>query len=440
MYRFLFPFINRAHPSLPIRALSKQLLPAVSALPVQHLPHVSGFRSAFHSLSNATRVDDISSQISTSASKLQIQWNNEQASLFHHFWLRDHCRCPECYHQVTKQRLVDTFKIPRNIQPSSVTSNKDGIEVIWSNDGHKSFYQWDWLRRHSYDPPLEKEKQVLEKTIFWDAKIAENPPTVDYKSVMSSNEGLAQWLENIVIYGFSFVDGVPATLKDTEDLARRICFIRETHYGGSWEVTANMEHGDTAYTNLPLKAHTDNTYFTDPCGLQMFHILEFNGTGGDSLLVDGFHAAQQLKRSNPEAYHTLSTTPIPAHSAGDPDTCIVPTPRALPILRHAGSELYQIRYNNDDRSSISHLSSHQIERFYEALFAWDRVLRNPENEFWFPLRPGRAVIFDNWRVLHGRAGFTGMRKLSGAYLNWDDFRSRWRRLKYSPQDIEQEFL
>lgn len=29
----------------------------------------------------------------------------------HHFWLRDHCRCPECFHQITKQRLVDTFEV-----------------------------------------------------------------------------------------------------------------------------------------------------------------------------------------------------------------------------------------------------------------------------------------------------------------------------------------
>jgi Gamma-butyrobetaine hydroxylase-like, N-terminal len=29
----------------------------------------------------------------------------------HHIWLRDHCRCPQCFHPVTKQRLVDTFDV-----------------------------------------------------------------------------------------------------------------------------------------------------------------------------------------------------------------------------------------------------------------------------------------------------------------------------------------
>lgn len=31
--------------------------------------------------------------------------------LSHHIWLRDHCRCPECLHPVTKQRLVNTFEV-----------------------------------------------------------------------------------------------------------------------------------------------------------------------------------------------------------------------------------------------------------------------------------------------------------------------------------------
>ena len=32
-----------------------------------------------------------------------------------HFWLRDHCRCAECFHQITKQRLVNTFEACPNL-------------------------------------------------------------------------------------------------------------------------------------------------------------------------------------------------------------------------------------------------------------------------------------------------------------------------------------
>jgi hypothetical protein len=34
------------------------------------------------------------------------------------------------------------------------------------------------------------------------------------------------------------------------------------------------------------------------------------------------------------------------------------------------------------------------------------------------------AVFDNHRVLHGRSAFTGTRRLCGAYVSGDDYRSR----------------
>jgi len=256
---------------------------------------------------------------------------------------------------------------------------------------------------------------------------------------MQTKEGLSKWLRNIDEYGFCFVDGVPPKVKETEELAKRICFIRETHYGKFWDFTSNLAHGDTAYTSLALKAHTDNTYFTNPSGLQMFHLIEFEGTGGTSLLVDGFWIARKLKMTFPKAYKVLSTIHIPAHSAGDSDVLMEPTPNAYPILNHnpLTNELYQIRYNNDDRSTLSHLSSEEVEAFYDALRKWNDILINKDNEYWVKLEPGRALIFDNWRVLHGREEFTGHRRLIGAYLNWDDYRSKLKTSILSKQEIDE---
>lgn len=64
-------------------------------------------------------------------------------------------------------------------------------------------------------------------------------------------------------YGFCLVSGIPGTPEATEALIRRIAFIRETHYGGFWDFTANLEHGDLAYSDVRLEAHTDTTYFSD---------------------------------------------------------------------------------------------------------------------------------------------------------------------------------
>ncbi|KAH8552225.1 trimethyllysine dioxygenase [Umbelopsis sp. PMI_123] len=369
--------------------------------------------------------------------QVQVQWDANTGSLYQNVWLRDHCRCPKCYHPQTRQRLVNTFAIPVDIKPRSVQSDESGLTVVWDNDEHKSVYEWTWLKNHSYNPPLEGKGDLTSpKPILWDASIAKAPPIVPYEDVMTTKAGLAKWLNNIEVYGFSFVDGVPISLEATEQLARHICFIRESHYSpGLWDFTSDLAHADTAYTDLALNAHTDTTYFSDPVGLQMFHKLEFDGTGGESLLVDGFKVAQNLKENHPEAYETLSNLRIPTHSAGDEKVMIVPTPRENPILNHLpDGSLYQIRYNNDDRSTLSNLTSKQVDQFYDALRKWNEELTSERNQYWEGLEPGRVVVFDNWRVLHGRASFTGHRRLCGAYLNRDDFKSRVRSIKYTPEE------
>ncbi|CAO3635575.1 unnamed protein product [Cunninghamella echinulata] len=361
-----------------------------------------------------------------------------------YFWLRDYCRCPNCYHSVTRQRLVNTFGIDRNIQPKSITPEENGLNIVWQ-DGHNSQYAYDWIETHGdffqHKSSILDPLEPTDKKNIWTANelvdtLTNKRTPLYYDDVINTNEGLSEWLYRIEIDGIAFVDNVPSTLEDTEKLARRLSFLRETHYSkGMWSFTADLAHADTAYTQLALGAHTDNTYFTEPSGLQMFHKLEFKGKGGDSLFVDGFAVAAQLKEKHPEAYKTLTNTLIPTHSAGDENVLIVPTPRAYPILNHdSKGELYQIRYNNDDRSTLNHLSISELDYFYDALFKWNQLLTNANNEYWDPLAPGRVVTFDNWRVLHGRSAFTGHRRICGAYFPWDDYKSRARTLRLTSKE------
>jgi trimethyllysine dioxygenase len=102
--------------------------------------------------------------------------------------LRDHCRCPQCFHPITKQRLVDTFEVSvssiafipqvdfvsadpawdyasqsriKTRRPWGYLYVESPILVRWrlmdvfpgpSSHSHTSFYPWSWLREHSYDP------------------------------------------------------------------------------------------------------------------------------------------------------------------------------------------------------------------------------------------------------------------------------------------------
>jgi trimethyllysine dioxygenase len=267
---------------------------------------------------------------------------------------------------------------------------------------------------------------------FWGSEIKEALPTIAYEDIMASDEGVGRWLTQIHTYGFSLVDGTPIDPDKTQSLLERIAFIRQTHYGGFYDFTADLAHGDLAYTNIALPPHNDTTYFSDPAGLQMFHLLEFDGTGGESLLVDGFKAAKQLRQDHSKAYSTLSRVRVPTHSAGDIDKCITPSigGGAFPILNHdpATGLLSQVRYNNEDRSTMTTFTDdRELEEFYEALQIWHALLVSKEMMLQFPMKPGQALIFDNWRVLHGRTAFDATkRRICGGYVNMDDYQSRRR--------------
>ncbi|KAI9789012.1 MAG: hypothetical protein M1833_002782 [Piccolia ochrophora] len=178
---------------------------------------------------------------------------------------------------------------------------------------------------------------------------------------------------------------------------------------GFWDFTADLASRDTAYTSLALRAHTDTTYFTDPCGLQMFHLLSHTeGSGGASLLVDGFAAANQLKKEAPEAYETLSRVRVPTHASGNEDISIQPTV-TFPVLNHhpQTGELEQVRWNNDDRATMDQWESEtELEEWYDAARKWSEILRREENEYWEQLRPGRPMSLyslENYHCLIGMA-------------------------------------
>lgn len=280
-------------------------------------------------------------------------------------WLRDHCQCTTCVHPDTKQRLLDTFSIPRDLAVKSCESDGAGIRVTW-NDGHRSYYPLEWLAK-SGRSNKSGERQGLSSLSLWGNEIKDNEPEVKYRDVMGSDQGVGEWLALLHRYGFCYVDGTPATPEATEELLGRIAFIRHTHYGGFWDFTSDLASKDTAYTSLGLEAHTDNTYFSDPAGLQMFHCLSHtDGEGGASLLVDGFQAAADLQREDPEAYDVLSTINVYTHASGNEGISIQPY-RSFPVLQHdpLHHHLVQIRWNSSDRAAID-MPLEEVQTWYDA--------------------------------------------------------------------------
>ncbi|KNG84650.1 trimethyllysine dioxygenase TmlH [Aspergillus nomiae NRRL 13137] len=375
---------------------------------------------------------------------------------FGRFWLRDNCQCSECVHPDTRQRSVDTFSIPPDVTPKKVTYEEQIAKVqcmppillflgiranrMEGSDGHQGVYPVNWLNSLAPLKNRAVDKSLPNKKMR--KFIAHKPertsyPTVLYEEVMSSDEGLCQWLHNIYLHGFCFVKGVPVDPESTKTLLERIAFIRHTHYGGFWDFTADLTFKDTAYTTEFLGAHTDNTYFTDPARLQLFHLLSHtDGDGGASLLVDGFWAAKIMRAENPQNFQVLAAMPQPFHASGNEETCIQPTEQ-MPIFKiHPQfNYLYQIRWNNYDRAAKKDWTVEEQNRWYNAARHFNDIITREKMQIWTQLEPGTALIFDNWRMLHGRSEYTGKRRMCGGYINSDDYVSRYRLLRFGREKI-----
>lgn len=100
-----------------------------------------------------------------------------------------------------------------------------------------------------------------------------------------------------------------------------------------------------------------------------------DGSGGASLLVDGFYAASIVKELYPAMYGCLSVTEVPAHAAGEPSTLYRPSPPSgYPVLGHdpLTGELTQVRWNNDDRSVMNNLEPQLVAEWYVVGFLCSR--------------------------------------------------------------------
>lgn len=371
-----------------------------------------------------------------------VEWDNGSLAKFDNIWLRDNCHCPECYYDATKQRLLNSCSIADDIAATEASNTTEEVSITWNQDKHKSKYENKWLIIHAYNPrqiPISDkvtgESGILSRE-YWTVKgIESDLPLVDFAKVMASSDAsdnevaIRDWCLKIWKHGFCFIDNVPVDPQETEKLCEKLMYIRPTHYGGFWDFTSDLSKNDTAYTNFDISSHTDGTYWSDTPGLQLFHLLMHEGTGGTTSLVDAFHCASILKEKHPESFDLLTRIPVPAHSAGEEKVCIQPDiPQPIFKLDNNG-ELIQVRWNQSDRSTMDSWEDPlDVVKFYTAIKQWRKIITDLKYELFYQLRPGQCLIFDNWRCFHSRTEFTGKRRLCGAYINRDDFVSRLRLL------------
>ena len=336
----------------------------------------------------------------------------EGSRLFNFFWLRDNC---PCCRSVNGQRLHESNAIDAAIRPLTVRHTYSQVHVRWS-DEHESDYPLSFLC----------EREATRKETLWDATIANSVRRHDYPAVTSNGAALRDLLSDVEQFGFGLLQDVPAEEGRIFDVVDLFGYVRETNYGRLFEVRAEQEPSNLAYTPVALSVHTDNPY-RDPCPtLQLLHCLVQADQGGITAIVDGFRAAEDLKETIPDAFRLLCDTDVTfRYESAD---ALLEATGPMISLDGAGNPR-RIRINNRSMAPPE-LPFGSIDAFYAALFAFRAILEDDASQYRFRLEPGDLIIFDNERILHGRVGESiGARHLQGCYADRDGLLSRLRVLE-----------
>lgn len=306
-------------------------------------------------------------------------------------WLRDACRCGLCVDEVSSQHLLDVADL------SSWT--RVGEHALQ----HRSGQQHAVTGIH----PGQAVQQPL--VTHWHS---DHRPT----RFVATATDLVPLAEEFAETGFALAHALPPEPGQVLAFAKRLGYVRTTNYGELFDVLATPDPNNLAYTNLGLPLHTDNPYRTPVPTVQILHCLQPARSGGGSSFCDGFGAADQLRSEAPDAFRTLTTTPVDFRFA-DATTDL----RARRPLIEVDVEGAVAAINVNHRSMITPSPSRSTDRFYEAYQRFVTYLNSPANVFSINLAAGEVAIFDNRRVLHARAEFDSShaRHLQGCYIDID---------------------
>ncbi|WP_439814276.1 2-trimethylaminoethylphosphonate dioxygenase [Zavarzinia sp. CC-PAN008] len=338
---------------------------------------------------------------------------------FHALWLRDSALDPATRSAGNGQRLITVLDLDPDVHLTAADSAGQQVHLAFS-DGHRTVFDRAWLLANRYDvAPPPAAGWVAPDLVLWDATAQDQVARITFAQAGQKGAALRDWLAAIRSRGFGVMSGVPALSGSVAEVASLFAHVRETNYGRWFDVRAEVNPTNLAYTNLGLQAHTDNPYRDPVPTLQLLHCLENSVAGGHSVVIDGFAVARRLQQDDPDAFALLSGHCMRFRYAGASD---VQLDARRPMLELApDGELIAVRFNNRSAAPVRDVPFERMPAFYAAYRRFSQLVEDPAFAVTFRLEPGELFIVDNTRVLHGRTSFTGdgRRWLQGCYADKD---------------------
>lgn len=376
-----------------------------------------------------------SSKLNHDNHRLIVCYNDGIEDQFPYVWLRDNCQCSACYEPVAINRIVNMCEFSHDIMPVTTEVTDEGNYLIEWQDGHVSCFTEEWLKRRSFSDYARRrrgDRWRFEETL-WGADMAKEFPKADFRAIMSDPYAQLDWLHNLAKFGFVLVQNVPVEEGHVPALQDLVAFQKLTHYGPGYTVEVRPNPSNVSHTHHRIGLHTDLTYYHHIPGTLFLHcITQHEGPGGETMLADGFYAAQKLKQQDPSSYKILAEIPGQFRDIGT-DFKKFHKENRQPFLMHDSSgKLVRVNWSHFARDSYMDVHLDDVERVYEAMRAFDEILNSPHTVIKHKMQPGEMVTIVNMRVLHGRTELEGelsCRHLQCGYMDWDEVASKIRVLE-----------
>ena len=354
---------------------------------------------------------------------LHITLSDGGSHYFNYYWLRDNC--PSSFSSVTRERSFDIFHLDTAPRPNSAAVEGDALVIDWAGEDHVTRMPLDWLEAYKVAKPRHDPADL--PRVAWYSDHYPTVPRFSQPELVADKTKRAAWIEAMLVHGFTIVTDMPDSNEGLTQTAELMGYVRPTFFGDYFDVKTHINPTNTAYTSAALELHTDTPAEEFAPGIQFLHCRVNTVDGGQSLYSDGVAVANDFRKRDPEGFKLLSEVSIPFFCEHDTyDSRSRQT--VIELDQHGEVSGLTISQHMAD---IFDLDQSLLDDYYPAFCRFGRMLQEDKYMMRFLMKGGECMVFDNHRIVHGRAAYSatsGDRYLRGCYVDRGEMRSTYRAL------------
>lgn len=342
---------------------------------------------------------------------------------FNYFWLRDND--PTSFNSATRERSFDIFHLADAPRAKSAMVDGDTLVIDWAAEDHITRMPLAWLANYADGKRRTDPADLPRRAWFGDHY--NDVARFTHAELLADKAKVKDWLEALIVEGVSIVTAMPETDAALTDLVNVMGQVRPTFFGDYFDVKTHINPTNTAYTASALELHTDTPAEEYAPGVQFLHMRRNSVQGGLNLFGDGVAAANDFRSIDPEGFKLLSSIDIPFYCEHD-SYDMRSYQRVIELDQYGEVSGLTISQHMLD---LLDLPQSVLDDYYPAFCRFGKLLQSDKYIMQFTLKAGECIVFDNHRIVHGRAAYSatsGERYLRGTYADRAEMRSSYRAL------------